>query len=57
MTINNINNEKYSNKRYTLSFTLSTNMEGNQRVLKELRNFINNKDWCSELIRVNSHEY
>ena len=55
--INNINNEKYSEKRYTLSFTLSTNMEGNQQVLKELRNFINNKDWNSELVRVNSYTY
>lgn len=49
--------KKCSNKRYILSFGLATNKEGNKTVIKALKDFIDNQDWCTETIKVNSFTY
>ena len=57
MTTDKIDQEKFSNKRYVLSFTLSTTPKGNTQVLKELTEFIESKNWCTEVISISSYKY
>jgi hypothetical protein len=50
-----IKNEKCINKKYMLSFTLATNQEGNTTVMKELKDFIDSKNWCTERVIVSNY--
>ena len=37
---------KYVNRKFEISFELSTTSEGSLEVLKDLWNYIQNKDWA-----------
>ena len=48
-------NVKCINKRYMLSFNVATNQEGNKTVMKALKDFIDDKDWCTERVIVSNY--
>ena len=41
---------KYPNIKFTFSFCLECNQDGRNRVVKEIKEFIKNKDWSTSII-------